>query len=77
MHPKLIVEEYAEGDIVHVKKNQCCVYSTPYTAWQKEHPIFILPEGDYYIYKIINGMLNLTKKKDAPGCWINPNSLKY
>lgn len=32
-----------------------------------------LAAGEYYIYKTFNGMLNLSKQKNVPGAWINPN----
>ena len=31
------------------------------------------PAGNYYIYKIYNGMLNITKIQGNPGIWINPS----
>lgn len=33
-----------------------------------------LAAGEYYIYKSFEGMLNLSKQKNVPGAWINPNS---
>ncbi|WP_200277121.1 hypothetical protein, partial [Rhodovulum adriaticum] len=29
--------------------------------------------GTYYVYKISNGMYNLSKRKGAPGAWVNLN----
>lgn len=32
-----------------------------------------LSSGKYYIYKAYNGMLNLSKSKNTPGAWVNPD----
>lgn len=32
--------------------------------------------GNYYIFNIANGMINVTKVKGAPGSWINPSKNK-
>lgn len=32
--------------------------------------------GNYYVYKEFNGMLNITRKENQPGGWINPKDNK-
>lgn len=36
-----------------------------------------LSPGSYYVYKIYDDMINLTKKKGLPGSWINPYEESY
>lgn len=32
-----------------------------------------LAAGEYYVYKKFDGMLNLSRQKNVPGAWVNPN----
>lgn len=41
-------------------------------ATNKDGSIKVYPEGEYYVYKVANGCVNLSKTKLLPGGWILP-----
>jgi len=47
-------------------------YYTSTDALNKQNQKATLTAGEYYIFNIANGMLNLTKVKNEPGSWMNP-----
>lgn len=48
------------------------VYSTAADAKNRTNPVTQYQNGSYYIYKIYDGMLNISRTKDNPGGWMNP-----
>lgn len=51
------------------------VYATADSAKEGVNYLKSYPAGTYYIYKIYNGMYNISKEKNIPGAWINPSDL--
>ena len=49
-------------------------YTNAYDASQGRNSNTTCKAGNYYIYKEHKGMLNVSKVKNQPGAWINPNA---
>lgn len=47
-------------------------YMNSHDAKYRSNAKCVYKQGTYYIYKIANGMLNITKDKNSSGAWINP-----
>lgn len=50
----------------------CKIYSTSDDAKNKKNSKGKYSAGTYYIYKEVNGMINITTTKGQAGSWINP-----
>lgn len=50
-------------------------YYTANDAFGMRNRRVMVTAGEYYIYNLSNGMINVTKKKGVPGSWINPNQV--
>lgn len=62
---------YKKGDEVYTTKDYT-VYSSESNALKAINPKKVYPAGKYYIYKISNGCVNISKSKLLPGGWILP-----
>lgn len=47
-------------------------YRDSYSALSKTNPVTTYAAGSYIIYRIYNGMINITRTAGVPGIWINP-----
>lgn len=56
------------GDKVTIKTTQG--YNTASSAVSKVNPTVTYPAGDYYVYKVHNGAVNITRSKGKPGAWV-------
>ena len=45
-------------------------YMSAYYALEGENKVTSLDPGNYYIYRISNGAVNLSKEKESPGAWV-------
>lgn len=45
-------------------------YMSAYYALEGENKVTSLDSGNYYIYRITNGAVNLSKEKNSPGAWV-------
>lgn len=63
-------------DNTHVLNKSFGGYINAFDAKRGVNRRNILYKGKYYIYKEYNGMLNISKSKNTPGSWINPNETK-
>lgn len=52
--------------------NSLSGYTTAFDAKTGVNAVSTLSAGKYYIYKIYNGMYNISKYVGSPGAWINP-----
>ena len=48
-------------------------YTNSENAKNKKNPIGTYKKDTYFIFNEANGMINITKIKNTPGAWINPN----
>lgn len=53
--------------------NDVKVYSNAMDAKNKVNSSTVYPAGEYFIYKVFDQMLNISKKDGVPGGWINPS----
>ena len=61
------------GSTYTLKKNYPG-YTTANDARSGKNKKTVVKAGTYYMYKVYNGMLNVSKDKTKPGAWINPNA---
>lgn len=54
--------------------NDTTVYMNAYDAGSSMNPVGTYKAGEYLIYKNFSGMINITRFKDIPGAWINPET---
>ena len=47
-------------------------YMDSANAYKMINSVTTYQAGNYYVYKVYNGMLNISKAPNAPGIWINP-----
>jgi len=59
------------GDKYTLKNNTSGYFTAADAKASKDARTTVLA-GDYWIYNIANGMINITKSKGYPGSWINP-----
>ena len=52
--------------------NSVQVYNKAENAKNRDKTVKTYPKGKYYIYKEVDGMINITKNEGKPGAWINP-----
>lgn len=52
------------------------VYGNASDAKNKANVLKTYDAGNYYIYKVFEGMVNISKTKGTAGAWVNPNELK-
>ena len=45
-------------------------YNTADNALNSKNPTVTYGKGEYYVYKIHNGSVNISKKKGVPGAWV-------
>lgn len=45
-------------------------YNTANNALVAVNPTVTYPAGEYYVYKVYNGAVNITKSKGKPGAWV-------
>ncbi len=57
------------GDKVTVKES-INGYNTANNALVAVNPTVTYPAGEYYVYKVYNGSVNITRSKDKPGAWV-------
>jgi len=53
-------------------KNHTPGFYTASDAQAKKNQLVTVLAGEYIVFNVSNGMVNLTKIKDRPGSWINP-----
>ena len=58
-------------------KNNALGYNTAADAKDSNNPRVTVLAGEYTIYKIANGMVNITKIKGQAGSWINPDKVSF
>ena len=51
------------------------VYTNAADAKSRRNSVKTYPSGQYYIYKIYDGMVNISLNKSSAGGWINPNDV--
>lgn len=51
-------------------------YLSASEAKEQNNPINIVYKGKYFVYKALEGMLNVSKSTNSPGAWINPSAGK-
>lgn len=61
------------GDI-YILYNETKIYGNSSDAKNLINEINTYSAGNYYIYKVYDGMINISKTKGSPGGWINPNN---
>lgn len=59
------------GDRYQLTKNTPGFYTSADAVLLRDQRVTVLM-GEYYIYNIANGMINISKTKNLPGAWINP-----
>ena len=62
------------GQLISINRN-VNVYTNASDANSKKNSTKTYPAGQYYIYKIHNGMVNISLNKNAAGGWINPGDV--
>jgi len=62
------------GDKYILKTNTMGYYTSADAASGRDAR-FNIEAGDYWVFNIANGMINITKTKGYPGSWINPNTV--
>lgn len=67
----LLKSELKIGDAYTIKTGTPGYYTADDALNKKNQKVSVLA-GDYFIYNIANGMLNVTKVKGQAGSWINP-----
>ena len=78
---KEVVEEKIEETVVVEVGSQynlidvVAVYGNAADALNRANKVSEYQPGQYYIYKIYNGMFNISKTVGKPGAWINPKDL--
>lgn len=45
-------------------------YNTAANAMAEVNPVVPYPAGEYYVYKVYSGAVNITKKKGCAGAWV-------
>lgn len=60
----------------YVLESSTTGYINSNDAKYKRNARTTLSKGTYYVYKEYNGMINISRNKNEPGSWINPNSTK-
>lgn len=69
---KVEVEEEVEVE-KYTLKNKVSGFRSASDAKNSTNPVTQLAAGEYYIIKEYNGMINVSKKSDSAGSWINPD----
>ena len=62
------------GQLVTTNKS-VDVYTNAADAKSRTNPVKTYPAGQYYIYKVHDGMANISLKKDSAGGWVNPQDI--
>lgn len=57
---------------VYTINSRIPVYNDSYSASQRTGSVKTYEPGNYFIYKTVNGMHNVSRTEGAPGGWINP-----
>lgn len=60
----------------YVLNNDVKGYRTAADAYNRVNPVKIYMKGTFYVYKIYDGMLNLSTVQGSAGAWINPGDNK-
>lgn len=72
INPKTqLISEVSIGDKYTLKTATGGYYTSDDALAKKNQKVSLLP-GEYYVFNIAKGMINLTKTKGQPGSWINP-----
>lgn len=66
---KIDLSTLKPGDKVTVKES-INGYNTANNAISKVNPTVTYPAGEYYVYKVYNGAVNITKSNGNPGAWV-------
>lgn len=45
-------------------------YNTADNALKRRNPTVTYPSGEYYVYRVYNGAVNITKSNGKPGAWV-------
>lgn len=61
--------QYKPGDRIFVPE-QVQGYQTAMEAMERIHPAATYPKGEYFVYKIYQDAVNITRTKGVPGVWI-------
>lgn len=67
----LETKELQVGDTITIPA-VISVYNNADDAKVGKNPLSTYQPGEYYIFKIFNGMVNITRSNGSPGGWINP-----
>ena len=66
---KIDITHLKPGDKIKIT-SEIKGYNTADNAVGKVNPAVIYPSGDYYVYKVYAGSVNVSKTKNAPGAWV-------
>ena len=66
---KIDLSTLKPGDIVTITEH-LNGYNTANNAISKVNPTVTYPAGEYYVYKVYNGTVNITRSKGKPGAWV-------
>ena len=66
---KIDLSTLKPGDKVTIKES-INGYNTANNAISKVNPTVTYPAGEYYVYKVYNGAVNITRSKGNPGAWV-------
>jgi len=71
----VLASNFNVGD-KYILKNHTAGYETFTDAQAEKNQHVSVLAGEYIIYNITNGMINITKIGRKSGFWINPNKVK-
>ncbi len=74
-HGKLPYITYTKKEIKSYKiiVDEIPIYTNSNNAKNKKDSVGTWKKNTYYIFNESNGMINITKTKNTPGAWVNPN----
>ena len=74
-HGKLPYITYTKEEIKTYKiiVDEIPIYTNSNNAKNKKDSVGTWKKNTYYIFNESNGMINITKTKNTPGAWVNPN----
>ena len=69
MEPEINISKLKIGDKVTLNK-AVTGYNTAADAKANVNPAVAYPSGTYYVFRVYNGIVNITKTKGVPGAWV-------
>ena len=67
--PEIDIRSLKVGDKITLKK-EVSGYNTAANAKARVNPVATYPAGEYYIFRVYGGTVNITRSKGTPGAWV-------